>query len=87
MALHNGFTPCFHLKKEEGETRTQSHTHAWRLYNQMICNFRDADKRAQEAQKLSQYDNDSLKGGHGTNAGEVPLWRQNQIQKKRVSCF
>jgi len=33
---------------------------------------------------MSQYENDSLKGGAGSNAGDIPLWRQNQIQKKRV---
>nr|XP_026692109.1 MAPK/MAK/MRK overlapping kinase [Ciona intestinalis] len=46
--------------------------------------IREAEKRAQEAQQMSRYNEaGSVKGGPGSNAGDVPVWKQNQIQKKR----
>ncbi|XP_076802264.1 MAPK/MAK/MRK overlapping kinase-like isoform X2 [Clavelina lepadiformis] len=45
--------------------------------------LREADKRAHEAQQVSRYEANSVKGGPESTTGDVPLWRQNQIQKKR----
>ncbi|XP_078490228.1 serine/threonine-protein kinase ICK isoform X2 [Ciona intestinalis] len=46
--------------------------------------IREAEKRAQEAQQMSRYNEaGSVKAGPGSNAGDVPIWKQNQIQKKR----
>nr|CAB3265414.1 MAPK/MAK/MRK overlapping kinase-like [Phallusia mammillata] len=45
--------------------------------------LRDADKRAQEAHQMSRFESGSQKAGPASNAGDVPLWKQNQIQKKR----
>lgn len=47
---------------------------------------RDADKRLHEAKQASRFnETTSTKTGPASNAGDVPLWKQNQIQKKRVS--
>lgn len=45
--------------------------------------LRDAEKRALEAQQTRTNESNSVKNSTNSTTGDIPAWRQNQIQKKR----
>lgn len=54
------------------------------LRHSYFRDLRDADKRLHEAKQAARFNETTAnKAAPASNAGDVPMWKQNQIQKKR----